>query len=91
MTRSSQFIVYGLEDIGIHYARTLRTWRERFFENIQQVRALGYDARFERIWDFYLAYCEAAFATCSLRDLQLVLTRPFNNRLPRYPSPRVTF
>jgi cyclopropane-fatty-acyl-phospholipid synthase len=91
MTRSSQLIVHGLEDIGIHYARTLREWRERFFENIQAVRALGYDDRFERIWEFYLAYCEAAFATRSLRDLQLVLTRPFNDRLPRHPSTRVTF
>ncbi len=91
MTRASSLVLYGLEDIGIHYARTLSTWRERFLANVEAVRALGYDTRFERMWEFYLAYCEAAFGTRSLHDLQLVLTRPFNDRLPRYPSPRVTF
>ena len=91
MTRSSELVLHGLEDVGIHYARTLRTWRERFLENIEQVRGLGYDSRFERLWELYLAYCEAAFATRSLRNVQLVLTRPLNDRLPRYPSLRVTF
>lgn len=91
LVRSSRLQVYGLEDIGIHYARTLRTWRERFFARIEDVRRLGYDERFVRIWGFYLSYCEAAFRTRSLRDLQLVLTRPFNDGLPAYPSARVTF
>jgi cyclopropane-fatty-acyl-phospholipid synthase len=91
MTRRSSLVVFGLEDIGIHYADTLRSWRERFFANLEEVQALGYDERFRRIWEFYLSYCEAAFATRSLRDLQLVLTRPFNDRLPRYPSQRATF
>ena len=91
MTRSSELVLHGLEDVGIHYARTLTTWRERFFENIERVRELGYDSRFERLWELYLAYCEAAFATRSLRNVQLVLTRPLNDRLPRYPSTRVTF
>jgi cyclopropane-fatty-acyl-phospholipid synthase len=91
MTRHSSLLVFGLEDIGIHYADTLRGWRERFLANIEQVRALGYDESFERSWEFYLAYCEAAFATRSLRDLQLVLTRSFNDRLPRYPAWRMSF
>jgi cyclopropane-fatty-acyl-phospholipid synthase len=91
MTRRSSLVVFGLEDIGIHYADTLRSWRERFFANLEEVQALGYDERFKRIWEFYLSYCEAAFATRSLRDLQVVLTRPFNDRLPPYPSQRVTF
>ncbi len=41
-----------------------------------EVRALGYDERFERTWDFYLAFCEAAFRTRWLHDAQLVLARP---------------
>jgi cyclopropane-fatty-acyl-phospholipid synthase len=45
------------------------------------VHALGYDERFVRTWDFYLAFCEAAFRTRALRDAQLVLTRPFNEAL----------
>ena len=42
---------------------------------LDTVRRLGYDERFIRTWDFYLAYCEAAFRTRSLRDVQLVLSR----------------
>jgi cyclopropane-fatty-acyl-phospholipid synthase len=77
MQRSSRLGVYALEEIGPHYAETLRRWRARFRANIGAVRGLGYDERFERTWDFYLAYCEAAFRTRSLRDAQLVLARPF--------------
>ena len=39
------------------------------------MRRLGYDGRFERTWDFYLAFCEAAFRTRALRDAQLVVAR----------------
>ena len=91
MTRSSGLIVHGVENIGYHYAETLRQWRERFLANRAEVRALGYDERFIRTWDFYLAFCEAAFRTRALHDYQLVLTRPFNDRLPREPSARMTF
>ena len=45
------------------------------------MRALGYDERFVRTWDFYLAFCEAAFRTRALRDVQLTLTRAFNSAL----------
>lgn len=91
MTSSSQLVIHSLEDIGVHYAETLRQWRERFLANAEHVRALGYDERFLRTWEFYLAFCEAAFRTRSLRDLQLVLTRPLNDRLPLYPTVRATF
>ena len=62
-------------EIGGHYAETLRRWRERFHENLLEVRALGYDERFVRTWDFYLASCEALFRTGLLRDAQVVLAR----------------
>jgi cyclopropane-fatty-acyl-phospholipid synthase len=65
-----------VEEIGPNYAETLRRWRARFHERTADVQQLGYDQRFRRTWDFYLAYCEAAFRTRSLRDVQLVLTRP---------------
>jgi cyclopropane-fatty-acyl-phospholipid synthase len=48
---------------GVDYARTLALWREAFHAERAQIESLGYDARFMRLWDFYLAYCEAAFAT----------------------------
>lgn len=91
MTRSSELIVHGVENIGYHYALTLRLWRERFLANRDRVLALGYDERFIRTWEFYLAFCEAGFRTRALHDYQLVLTRPFNDRLPAGPEPRMAF
>jgi cyclopropane-fatty-acyl-phospholipid synthase len=75
MTRASSLRRVGLEEIGPHYAPTLQAWRTRFLSRLDTVRRLGYDERFIRTWDFYLAYCEAAFRTRSLRDVQLVLSR----------------
>ena len=75
MAHSSRLTIAGAEEIGHHYAETLRRWRERFNAAHADVRALGYDERFVRTWDFYLAVCEAGFRTRWLRDSQLVLTR----------------
>jgi cyclopropane-fatty-acyl-phospholipid synthase len=61
---------------GLDYARTLATWRERFHARLAAVRALGFDQRFVRIWDFYLAYCEAAFARRSTDVVQFTLAHP---------------
>jgi cyclopropane-fatty-acyl-phospholipid synthase len=76
MTRASKLRPAELEEIGPHYAPTLQAWREQFLARLGDVRRLGYDERFVRTWEFYLAYCEAAFRTRSLRDVQLVLARP---------------
>ena len=67
-----------LDSIGLHYARTLHAWRERFWTRIDDVRAQGYDERFVRMWDLYLAYCEGGFAERYIGDYQLLLTRQFN-------------
>lgn len=82
MTRASRLMVESVENIGPHYATTLRHWRERFMENLDRVRTLGFDERFMRIWLYYLAYCEAGFAQRLLNDLHLVLTREGNSQLP---------
>jgi cyclopropane-fatty-acyl-phospholipid synthase len=73
--QSSRLGIYGVEEIGEHYAETLRRWRQSFDASIAAVRALGYDRRFERTWHFYLSFCEAAFRVRALRDVQLVLER----------------
>jgi cyclopropane-fatty-acyl-phospholipid synthase len=73
--RHSQLGIYGVDEIGVHYAETLRLWRASFDAQIVNVRRLGYDRHFERTWDFYLAFCEAAFRTRALRDVQLLLAR----------------
>jgi cyclopropane-fatty-acyl-phospholipid synthase len=62
-------------DFGLDYARTLRTWRHRFEENWPRVAALGFDDVFRRTWRFYLAYCEAGFASGYLGVSQLTYTR----------------
>jgi cyclopropane-fatty-acyl-phospholipid synthase len=75
-----------LEDITPHYARTLRTWRERFFHNIAQVKALGYSETFIRMWEFYLCYCEAGFEERYLGDVQMLFAKPLSRREPLLPS-----
>ena len=53
--------VSNIRPIGRHYAHTLRLWREQFLANWDEVEALGFDDTFRRMWEFYLAYCEAGF------------------------------
>ena len=61
---------------GLDYAETLRRWRQDFLHQDAQVRGLGFDTRFMRAWEFYLAYCEAAFAAGSSDVMQFTLRRP---------------
>ncbi|MBN8494176.1 MAG: class I SAM-dependent methyltransferase [Burkholderiales bacterium] len=61
---------------GEDYAETLRRWRVRFLAEEAAVRRLRFDSRFMRIWEFYLAYCEAAFATGNTDVMQFTLERP---------------
>jgi cyclopropane-fatty-acyl-phospholipid synthase len=82
MAKHSHFIIEHAENIGIHYARTLREWRMRYLENIEKASALGFDDAFHRKWRYYLSICEAEFARRILNDMQLVLTRPNNPNLP---------
>ena len=61
---------------GLDYAHTLHLWRERFMQVKPQVLALGFDERFVRIWQFYLAYCEAAFMEANTDVVQYTLLKP---------------
>ena len=65
-----------LEDITSHYVRTLSCWRENFLASLERVRTLGYDRRFERTWELYLAYCEGGFGGGRIGDIQLLLGKP---------------
>jgi cyclopropane-fatty-acyl-phospholipid synthase len=82
LTRNTNLVVEDVENIGIHYSRTLAEWREALVAKKDRVRAQGFDDAFLRTWEYYFSYCEAGFATRTLGDLQLVLTRPNNKRLP---------
>jgi len=76
LARVTDLRLIHLEDLTPHYARTLRLWRQRFFANLDQVRALGYPESFIRLWEFYLCYCEAGFMEEHIGDKQLLLAKP---------------
>ena len=80
LARATTMSVYHAENIGTHYARTIHTWRERFNSRLDRVAALGFDERFIRMWDLYLAYCEAAFLERHAGDFQLLLTKNYSSR-----------
>lgn len=65
-----------LRDITRDYARTLAHWRERFLANLDSVRALGFDERFIRMWEFYLCYCEGGFRERIIGTAQLAFAKP---------------
>lgn len=67
---------WHLEDIGPHYATTLRLWRTAFMSRLDDVARLGFDDRFVRMWEYYLAYCEGAFRARHVGDVQWLLTKP---------------
>jgi cyclopropane-fatty-acyl-phospholipid synthase len=63
-------------NFGPDYAETLRRWRDSFMAQLDQVRALKFDDRFIRLWEFYLAYCEAAFDEANIDVIQFTLRKP---------------
>ncbi|MFA0810215.1 class I SAM-dependent methyltransferase [Microbulbifer epialgicus] len=65
-----------LEDITEHYARTISYWRRAFFKYIDKVRALGFDERFIRMWEFYLCYCEGGFMQRVISTAQFTFAKP---------------
>lgn len=86
VARDTDLRLTHLEDISPHYARTLREWRKAFHANLEQVRGMGFDERFIRMWEFYLCYCEGGFAERFTGNLQLLFTKPLYRGEP-LPSP----
>ena len=75
-TRGSDLALVHLEDFGPSYARTLHAWRQRFLARREDVRAQGFDERFLRMWEFYLAYCEGGFIERSIGVAHLLMAKP---------------
>lgn len=75
MASHTRFTLAHLEDIGIHYARTLKDWRHRFISQQEKIAAMGFDKMFMRKWTYYLSCCEAGFERRALGDIQMVLKR----------------
>jgi cyclopropane-fatty-acyl-phospholipid synthase len=71
----TQLLVSGVSDIRESYARTLRSWRTSFFARLDEVRAMGFDERFIRMWDYYLSISEAGFRTGMTQDLQIAFQK----------------
>jgi cyclopropane-fatty-acyl-phospholipid synthase len=71
----TRLLLRETRDIAPSYVRTLAAWRERFLANVEAVRALGFDDRFIRMWEYYLALSQAGFATGLSQDHQLILEK----------------
>jgi cyclopropane-fatty-acyl-phospholipid synthase len=76
VARHTDMRTLAAHDISAHYAETLRHWSERFAARRADLPALGYDERFARLWELYLAYCEAGFRERRIRDVQVLLAKP---------------
>ncbi|WP_112312371.1 SAM-dependent methyltransferase [Pseudogemmobacter bohemicus] len=76
--RRAGLLVTGSAEFGQSYSQTLRRWHETFLARWQEIRALGFDDRFRRLWEFYLAACAGAFRGQNCDVTQITLTRPAN-------------
>lgn len=76
LTESTDLVINDVRDIGRHYAITLAHWRENFIKNKKNIRKLGFDEEFLRMWLFYFAYCEGGFEEKVISDVHLHITKP---------------
>jgi cyclopropane-fatty-acyl-phospholipid synthase len=75
IAQATDMAIVSVEDIGLHYAKTLNHWRRNFFRKLDAVRALGFPQEFIRMWEFYLCYCEGGFLERTISDVLLVAER----------------
>ncbi|TGD74802.1 class I SAM-dependent methyltransferase [Mangrovimicrobium sediminis] len=76
VARDTDMQIVNLRDITLDYARTLEHWRERFLAAREQVRGMGFDEVFLRMWEFYLCYCEGGFRERIISTVQLTMAKP---------------
>jgi cyclopropane-fatty-acyl-phospholipid synthase len=79
VNKTGDMSLVDMKDLGLHYARTLKTWNDNFNGRREEVKQLGFSESFCRKWNYYLCYCEAAFDMRNINVMQMVYTRP-NNR-----------
>ena len=80
-SRHTRLNLLHLEEFTEDYAKTLRLWNENFHAQLDEVKRLGFDEYFIRMWRMYLTYCEAAFLTRNINLVQVVFTRDGNTYL----------
>ena len=76
MKKYTDLSIVHLEDITVHYATTLKIWRENFQSSIASIKRLGFSSAFIKMWDFYFVYCEAGFRERHIGDYQFVFSKP---------------
>jgi cyclopropane-fatty-acyl-phospholipid synthase len=81
VARTTDMRLFDLEDIGPHYATTLRKWRENVNHHLSEISAMGYSNEFLRMWEFYLCYCEGGFIDRSISDVHMLLVKPDNRSI----------
>ncbi|MDH3401904.1 MAG: cyclopropane-fatty-acyl-phospholipid synthase family protein [Chromatiales bacterium] len=86
ITHHTDMRLFHLEDIGEHYATTLRHWRERFNQQLTRIRAMGYSEEFLRMWEYYYCYCEGAFLEHAIGNVQMLMVKPESRRAPLVPA-----
>ena len=79
VNQTSNLHLHDMKNFGLDYAKTLKVWREKFNGKKAEILNLGFDSTFIRKWNYYLSYCEAAFAMRNIGVVQMIYTRP-NNR-----------
>jgi cyclopropane-fatty-acyl-phospholipid synthase len=76
IAKNTNLVVRGLHDFGGDYARTIAAWQEKFNHAWESLEAMGYDDRFRRLWNFYLAYCRGGFMERTISVVHLVADKP---------------
>ena len=76
ISRHTNMQIIAMEEIGEDYAKTLELWRLRFHDRLDEVKALGFDDVFIRMWEYYLCYCEGGFRERVIGTGQFLLAKP---------------
>lgn len=76
IAQATHLQIRNIDSYAPDYAQTLKIWRERFNANWERIAALGYDVRFRKMWEYYLASCEAGFRESIIGLVQIVMEKP---------------
>ena len=81
MKQYTDLSIAHLEDITMHYAKTLRIWRDNFLAQTESVKGLGFSQEFINMWEFYFVYCEAGFRERHIGDFQFIFSKPNSKKI----------
>lgn len=76
LTNNTDMVIHELHDIGLHYAKTLADWREKFLDAWPELSKEGFDQQFKRLWTYYLCYCEGGFLQRAISTVHLITRKP---------------